>query len=163
MCGGIEIPVHRVILSSASKKFEDLFTLSGYKVDIKILDADILLLLLEFVYCGEIAEEKITLKLFKTAIYFAIEGLVHLCVKYLDRSMYDQNAVDCFIVGLKYHNKYLKNAAGLQILQNYYWLRKKGEIGRLQVMEPYCFRGLLEMSYERVDRIERLRSMTQLL
>ena len=154
------LKLSRCVVASRFQFIESFFHLLQRSLKIFL---HILLLLLEFVYCGEIAEEKITLKLFKTAIYFAIEGLVHLCVKYLVRSMYDQNAVDCFIVGLKYHNKYLKNAAGLQILQNYYWLRKKGEIGRLQVMEPYCFRGLLEMSYERVDRIERLRSMTQLL
>ena len=113
------------------------------------LDSETLAQMLEFIYSGNVATERMSLKLLRAAVDYGIESLVRVCERHLIRHLCDQNVVDTLIAVHGTLAKYLLKAASIYYLQNYDELEESREVARLEKSYPEISNVIVKVSVDR--------------
>ena len=151
VCGDSMFPVNRLVLAACSDQFAAMFGADATVVNFSItdLDSETLAQMLEFIYSGNVATERMSLKLLRAAVDYGIESLVRVCERHLIRHLCDQNVVDTLIAVHGTLAKYLLKAASIYYLQNYDQLEESREVARLEKSYPEISNVIVKVSVDR--------------
>ena len=96
---------HKTVLSSKSEVFKAMFAnnsmvgSSSGEVKIKDVPANVMELLLRYIYYDDVAIKDITCELLMAAEKYNVEKLVNICVKHLAENLTNENVMNVMITG----------------------------------------------------------------
>jgi BTB/POZ domain len=116
--GSEEFAVHKNVLATQSTIFTEVFTKETKTGKIKIEDfsADVVEGMLEFMYTGEVKDEKLVMDLFAIASKYNVKNLKHITEIQIFRHLNKSNALEVFVMGHLHKSDFLKRR-GFAVIQ----------------------------------------------
>lgn len=107
-CDGVEIRVHKLILTTRSNVFKTMFDIEmtekeRSEIVIKDFESKILLELFKFMYCGGVEmNEEIIIELLRAAKRYEVAGLPEVCEQFIIDNFCDVDIWDCLDIAYKF-------------------------------------------------------------